>query len=311
MCKVSRSRKCRRLRTAVNRKSCATRWIGQEVVRISLSRVSARGVAYVKASEGVEKSCPRKGRRKRGLRKGKRRARRQTSPHNLFLPAPDSKGEGLRVFLHRERMFTAMRRAQEKIFWLVRRSSANCTRGLTDGGRRSCRNVWTRVSSRYPPPYRRLFFASSFKVFYDTLSASLAEPAPPPLPRRRGPRPPRNGESNYRPAWPVDSRVLSPNVIQDQKDGLGPEPCAWCRKDGWSEESEWHFGCLRIQRCIRNPRLAEREASGAGKPKVKIPRPNNSVRAGSCATCKRRISSLNRGARCGTCIREGIRVSRR
>jgi len=84
------------MQLSVNRKLTVTRWIGQETVRVSSSRVSTRGVAYEKASEGAEKSC-RVRRRKRGLRKGKKRSRVGKTRSNAPLPPPDS-GPSNRMF---------------------------------------------------------------------------------------------------------------------------------------------------------------------------------------------------------------------
>jgi hypothetical protein len=262
MTRVSRARMRLRLQLGVSRKLTVTRWIGSTTVRVGLSCVSKRQVSYAKASEGVEKSCRGTRRTRRGLRSGKRRARRQTSLQ-VKTTAPKEK-KSVHDSVHRERLFERMRGSQEKLFLLVRRLNGDFSYPLSDLGWRSLRNQWARTAHRYPPQFRMMFFASSFRQLYVTLEHSVSE-RPPPLPSRK--------KNAYVPDWYVsDVPAVHPNVVHREKDPYGPEPCAWCRDEGWEDDSQWSLGCLRIQRCVRNPRLAIKRAPQTRSPDVKGPR---------------------------------------
>lgn len=70
----SHRRRILRLQLSVNRKSTATRWMGMWTVGVHAGNVWSTTCTHLKASEGAEKSC-RKRRRRRGQRVGKRRSR--------------------------------------------------------------------------------------------------------------------------------------------------------------------------------------------------------------------------------------------
>lgn len=105
---TSKRRVSLRLLWGVNRKSTAIRWIGQETVRVSTSRVHNRGGAYSKADKGFEKTCTNV-RRKRGLRRGKSRSRGGKPPLIGALRPSIPKGNS-RLVNHSGR----------KLIWLVK-----------------------------------------------------------------------------------------------------------------------------------------------------------------------------------------------
>jgi hypothetical protein len=79
-------RKLFRLHTGVNRKSCATRWMGQMTVRVDCIRMKAR--------EGAEKSClsRRRPRGQRGARESRKRLRAERVVNAArHPPAPEAK----------------------------------------------------------------------------------------------------------------------------------------------------------------------------------------------------------------------------
>lgn len=146
-----------RLQLGVSRKLTAIRWIGQWVVRIHISRVTARGCVYSKADEGAEKSCVvRSGatRRKRGLRRGKSRSRGRQPRRSLKPSAPLTKEVSERSINHHLRGLD---------FWYGRVDSfrkrvGRCGKsGLSDRGNevyREQRASWLALSNRIPSDIR-------------------------------------------------------------------------------------------------------------------------------------------------------------
>jgi len=263
----SRNRRMYRLQQGENRKSAATRWIGQWVVRIHISRVNDRGCAYVKAGKGAEKSFPAHGRRKRGLRCGKHRSRGGKPRRSVKPPAPESKGCSDRAMRHRERLFTAARRSQSRL--LSSMESLRDVKNLrlfdearsTSGDQRSSvwrsvKDKWSQARLHWPRDVRRLLFGATFQEFLLTLDPRhdrVPTPsAPPPLPPRGV------GKQVYKPAWHVSNVV---DYSQGESDHLGPDPCAWCR-DEWiacGELGQPHARCMRIHSCVRRSHTIEQE----------------------------------------------------
>lgn len=290
-CRVSKSRMSRRLHTGVNRKLCVTRWIGQTVVEIVIARRSVRGCAYEKASEGVEKSCVAT-RRKRGLRRGKSRSRGDKPRRSPSLRPPYPKTGRVRKLMRGERMFNAMRACIERIdgdLEVVWEKKGMWSEYFLNKMRKRWRAAYR--SFRYSQS-RNMVFGTSFNVFMSTRNPDVLEVpplpprpeaqfrfssddelVPPALPKRPTAvvniAPPHlamagvvatTGPFNanpYRPLWPVGRSVPTVGDSQVESDRLGPNPCAWCRNE-WEDEGETGE-CLRIQRCVRNPKTLARE----------------------------------------------------
>lgn len=262
----TRYRQC----TGGNRKSCVIRWIGQWTVRVQISRVNDRGVAYVKADNGAEKSCPGRGRRKRGLRNGKRRSRGGKPRRSVKIAAPRSKNREVRAGIHRERMFTAARRSQNALLSSMERMRDIRNFHLFDEARtrqprtktwESLKTRWSRGRAPFPRDVGRSIFGKTFLEFMITIDPRQEEVRPPPLPGR--PRPPLPAQT-YQPAWHVSAVV---DHTQGESDRLGPNPCAWCR-DSWIAYNElgqpW-ARCMRIQQCVRRSALIERVNQYTGR----------------------------------------------
>lgn len=246
-----------RLLLGVNRKLRAIRWIGGSTVGVvCTSRVSNRGTHYVKADKGVEKSCRTNRRRRRGLRRGRRRSRGGKPRSTRTPPTPRVKDRSPRVLIHGERLFTAARRDQQYLFALA--DPAWRKGALSNIARKRLASTWSVVAHKYPYNVSLMLFGRSAKHFLDTIDPSL--PELPPLPPRRG-APPR--------VLPTRD-VVGMDRSQVQKDGLGSDPCRWCA-DEYGGDSTF---CLKIQRCVRNPKTIERRSnpSSRGK-KVMMPPP--------------------------------------
>lgn len=110
---ASLRRKSARMCLSADRKLSTTRWIGNTTGRVVISCVSPRGCAFrPKASEGAEKSCLGKRRRKRGLRRSKLRSRGR-HPRRSVSPAPVSEEPRFRHLMRHERALDLMeKRAQ-------------------------------------------------------------------------------------------------------------------------------------------------------------------------------------------------------
>jgi len=268
-----------RLQQGGNRKSAVIRWIGQWTVRVHILRVNDRGCAYEKADKGVEKSFPSRGRRKRGLRRGKHRSRGGKPRRSVKPPAPSTKGCSDRAMRHRERLFTAARRSQSRLLSSMERLRDVKNLRLFDEARstsgdqrtsvwRSVKDKWSTARLHWPKDVRRLLFGATFVEFLLTLDprhdgvtptplAPSKQLAPPLPPRGRGLSGGVNNQT-YRPAWHVSSVV---DYSQGESDHLGPDPCAWCR-DEWISAGELglpHARCLRIHSCVRRSPAIERE----------------------------------------------------
>jgi len=283
--KTSVRRQSLRLIQGVNKKFESTRWIGQWTVRVQAFewQLLERRV-YVKAGKGAEKSFPAKGRRKRGLRKGRRRSRGGKPRRSGPPPAPSFKEPSLRVSLHGERLFAVMRRAVASLMSRVEKSVVQngYIRPLDDKNvRRQVTALWTSQSRHFPPSYRMTFFGRSADEFIARLKVLQEEslpPPPPPLPRRPGApkfpyrvRPPRS------PPAPLDrigdslgrGEVLVPNSTLEthrKKDSFGPNPCEWCRAE-WAADGEVG-ACLEIQWCVRSAESATRREAERGSQDV-------------------------------------------
>jgi hypothetical protein len=251
--RTSVRRQCLRQQLGVSRKLTVTRWIGQLTVRVRISGVTPRGCAYVKASEGVEKSCGGKPRRRRGLRRGSKRSRGGKPPLNSCPPAPKSGTFSARVISHNERMFVFARRAQSRFLGEAERTLRY---GFPQEGTDrwfTLRDKWRSYSHGFPILCRTLVFGPTFSEFMRRMRILQQEDAePPPLPPR-GPRPPPL------PTRPVEVPVpVGGFTSHTERDQYGPNPCAFCRA-AWMEDGEIGL-CLRIQLCVRNPRtIARRE----------------------------------------------------
>lgn len=264
--KTSVRRQCLRLQLGVKRKLVAVRWNDALTARVRFARLGqSRSQHYVKANEGVEKSCTRKVRRKRGLRKGKGRSRVGKTRPIPARPAPDSKTESVRVLVHNERMFAAARRARDGLLAKSKHSLLRRTTG-DDVVRERLRQAWYSCSAGFPKNVRMLYFGNSFSQFL-----SLAQMAVDNHVLDRPPLPPRpRGMVNGRSVEDSQGLARGPSFSishqhPGQSDGLGPDPCGWCTKE-WREDGELgmdHAKCLRIQFCVRNPAVHQRVEKGA------------------------------------------------
>lgn len=89
---------------------------------VTVSRVSVRGVPYVKADNGAEKSClPR--RRKRGLRRGKRRSRVRHTRRTVKPPALDFKSVPSNIPHYDGKVARKHRMRQRAEKWYLRRGA--------------------------------------------------------------------------------------------------------------------------------------------------------------------------------------------
>lgn len=139
-------------------------------MRVWISRVSPRVIPYSKASEGVEKSLP-KGRRKRGLRKGKSRSREGKSRRSTPITAPDSKKSSARIINHKGRKLIWIMAAQTDLDRRLRKVDTRPGLGsirYIDGQRRF--RALSRYASRtYIPPGASEHPGTSFKKYLDRL----------------------------------------------------------------------------------------------------------------------------------------------
>lgn len=245
---TSGRRRFLRLLLSANRKLTACRWIGGTTVGVvEISNVSRRSCPYRKATDGAEKSYPKKRKRVRGLRKGKRRSRVGKTRSNCNLSTLKPKDRSPRVLLHSERTFTAARKDQEYLFGLA--GTAWRKGYLSDTSKDRIRSTWRLVVSKYPPHVSRMLFGTSTKNFLDTIKPDPREtrcvgsPGAPLLPPRPGVK---------APLAPSYHTGMDRSVVQ--KDGLGSDPCPWCRSE-YGGDSAF---CLLIQRCVRNPKTLER-----------------------------------------------------
>lgn len=110
-----------RLHTSVNRKSCATRWMGELTVRVKSGRAFwGTPIPPAKAGEGAEKSLLAGSRTRRGQRRGKKRSRASKSvrggkPRTTPCRPLTGKNVSSRKANHSGRKFTWFERTSAKI----------------------------------------------------------------------------------------------------------------------------------------------------------------------------------------------------